>query len=295
MMQEPALTPESSPAPRALLIDTDSLLRRGWEKSLRAEGFAVTGTSEPEAALILTTSFKPDVVVLDLRLRAVGPHRAGFFAEVRSMTDAYLVGLTDHSDELERVRLLRAGADDVVTKPISTIELAARLRALLRRPRRITEGLVLGPPPTVMHYGPMQIDLGRRQAQVGGLNVNLTRIEFDLLAHLCQRPRDVSTRLELLRSIWGENWVGDDHVVDVHLSNLRRKLHHHAPGVVFISTVRGVGFRLADEVLRAPEAAVEVAAETVTQAVTTAEPSVAPVPAQAHADYLPADLLPETD
>jgi two-component system OmpR family response regulator len=295
MMQEPALTPESSPAPRALLIDTDSLLRRGWEKSLRAEGFAVTGTSEPEAALILTTSFKPDVVVLDLRLRAVGPHRAGFFAEVRSMTDAYLVGLTDHSDELERVRLLRAGADDVVTKPISTIELAARLRALLRRPRRITEGLVLGPPPTVMHYGPMQIDLGRRQAQVGGLNVNLTRIEFDLLAHLCQRPRDVSTRLELLRSIWGENWVGDDHVVDVHLSNLRRKLHHHAPDVVFISTVRGVGFRLADEVLRAPEAAVEVAAETVTQAVTTAEPSVAPVPAQAHADYLPADLLPETD
>lgn len=253
MMNEPALTPESSPAPRALLIDTDSLLRRGWEKSLRAEGFAVTGTSEPDAALILTSSFKPDVVVLDLRLRAVGPHRAGFFAEVRSMTDAYLVGLTDHSDELERVRLLRAGADDVVTKPISTIELAARLRALLRRPRRITEGLVLGPPPTVMHYGPLQIDLGRRQAQVNGFNAPLTRIEFDLLAHLCQRPRDVSTRLELLRSIWGENWVGDDHVVDVHLSNLRRKLHHFAPETVFIATVRGVGFRLSDELLRAPE------------------------------------------
>ena len=145
------------------------------------------------------------------------------------MTDAYLVGVTDHSDELERVRLLRAGADDVVTKPISTIELAARLRALLRRPRRITEGLVIGPPPTVMHYGPLQIDLGRRQAQVNGSNVALTRIEFELLAHLCQRPRDVSTRLELLRSIWGETWVGDDHVVDVHLSNLRRKLHHYSP------------------------------------------------------------------
>lgn len=282
MMNEPAMTPEASPAPRALLIDTDSLLRRGWEKSLRAEGFAVTGTSEPDAALILTSSFKPDVVVLDLRLRAVGPHRAGFFAEVRSMTDAYLVGLTDHSDELERVRLLRAGADDVVTKPISTIELAARLRALLRRPRRITEGLVLGPPPTVMHYGPLQIDLGRRQAQVNGSNVSLTRIEFDLLAHLCQRPRDVSTRLELLRSIWGENWVGDDHVVDVHLSNLRRKMHHFAPDTVFISTVRGVGFRLSDELLRAPEppapvAISEAAAEAVAEApAVDATPSLFP-------------------
>lgn len=253
MMNEPALTPEPSPAPRALLIDPDSLLRRSWEKSLRAEGFAVTGTSEPEAALILTSSFKPDVVILDLRLRAVGPHRTGFFAEVRGMTDAYLVGLTDHSDELERVRLLRAGADDVITKPISTIELAARLRALLRRPRRISEGLVLGPPPTVMTYGPLQIDLGRRQVQINGFNVGLTRIEFDLLAHLCQRPRDVSTRLELLRNIWGETWVGDDHVVDVHLSNLRRKLHHHAPDTPFISTVRGVGFRLSDEVLLTPE------------------------------------------
>ncbi len=106
-----------------------------------------------------------------------------------------------------------------------------------------------------MHYGPLQIDLGRRQAQVNGFNAPLTRIEFDLLAHLCQRPRDVSTRLELLRSIWGENWVGDDHVVDVHLSNLRRKLHHFAPETSFIATVRGVGFRLSDELLRAPEPA----------------------------------------
>jgi DNA-binding response OmpR family regulator len=141
----------------------------------------------------------------------------------------------------------------VISKPISTIELAARLRALLRRPRRITEGAILGPPPTVMHYGPLHIDLGRRQAKVDERVVNLTRIEFDLLGHLCQHPRDVSTRDELLRSIWGEHWVGDDHVVDVHLSNLRRKLHHLAPETTFITTVRGVGFRLSDEVLRAPD------------------------------------------
>jgi DNA-binding response OmpR family regulator len=251
-MPETAPTPDVNLAPRALLIDPDTLLRRSWEKALRAEGFAVTGTAEPDAGLILTSSFRPDIVVLDLRLRSVGAHRAGFFIEVRSLTDAYLIGVTDQSDELERVRLLRAGADDVISKPISTIELAARLRALLRRPRRITEGVVLGPPPTVMHYGVLQIDLGRRQVQVRGTVVNLTRIEFDLLGHLCQHPRDVSTREELLQSIWGEHWVGDDHVVDVHLSNLRRKLTHLSPETSFIATVRGVGFRLSDELLKAP-------------------------------------------
>ncbi len=252
MMNEPNPMADSAQAPRALLIDGDALLRRSWEKSLRAEGFAVTGTGEADAALILTGSFKPDVVMLDLRMRTAGSQRAGLFSEIRAMTDAYLVGITDHSDELERVRLLRAGADDLLTKPISSIELAAKLRALLRRPRRITEGLVLGPPPTIMHYGAMQIDLGRRQVVVEGSVVPLTRIEFDLLSHLCQRPRDVSTRAELLRNIWGEHWVGDDHVVDVHLSNLRRKLTQHAPSEHFILTVRGVGFRLSDELLRGP-------------------------------------------
>jgi two-component system OmpR family response regulator len=253
-MPEIAPTPDVTLAPRALLIDPDTLLRKSWEKALRAEGFAVTGTPDADAGLILTSSFKPDIVVLDLRLRPAGMHRAGYFAEIRGLTDAYLIGVTDQSDELERVRLLRAGADDVISKPISTIELAARLRALLRRPRRITEGVILGPPPTVMHYGPLHIDLGRRQVRINEVVVNLTRIEFDLLGHLCQHPRDVSTREELLRNIWGEHWVGDDHVVDVHLSNLRRKLNHHAPDTVFILTVRGVGFRLADELLRSPDA-----------------------------------------
>ena len=234
--------------------------------------------------MILTTSFLPDIVLLDMRLRSVGSHRSGFFAEVRGLTDAYIVVITDHSDELERVRLLRAGADDVLSKPISTIELAARLRALLRRPRRITEGVVLGPPPTVMHYGPLVIDLGRRQAQVNSQVVPLTRIEFDLLGHLCQRPRDVSTRQELLHSIWGETWVGDDHVVDVHLSNLRRKLHHFAPDTVFIATVRGVGFRLSDELLRAPDPA--PAAETATPEATTEDEPTAPA-------FEPSDLMPD--
>ena len=100
-----------------------------------------------------------------------------------------------------------------------------------------------------MRYGPLHIDLGRRQARINDTVVNLTRIEFDLLGHLCQHPRDVSTREELLRTIWGEHWVGNPHMVDVHLSNLRRKLHRRGPETRFIVTVRGVGFRLSDQIL----------------------------------------------
>ena len=79
-------TPDAHLAPRALLIDPDTLLRKSWEKALRAEGFAVTGTPEADAGLILTASFKPDIIVLDLRLRSIGTHRAAYFAEIRSLT-----------------------------------------------------------------------------------------------------------------------------------------------------------------------------------------------------------------
>ena len=120
-MPEIAPTPDVTLAPRALLIDPDTLLRKSWEKALRAEGFAVTGTPDADAGLILTSSFKPDIVVLDLRLRPAGMHRAGYFAEIRGLTDAYLIGVTDQSDELERVRLLRAGVEAaMVPNPFRT-------------------------------------------------------------------------------------------------------------------------------------------------------------------------------
>ena len=103
-------TRDAQLAPRALLIDPDTLVRRSWEKALRAEGFAVTGTSETQAGLILTASFKPDIVVLDLGLRSLG---TAYFAEIRSLTDAHLIGVTDQSEERDRVRRLHASVDDV--------------------------------------------------------------------------------------------------------------------------------------------------------------------------------------
>ena len=102
--------------------------------------------------------------------------------------------------------------------------------------------------------GPLTIDTGRHEIRLADVEVAATRIEFSLLEHLCRRPTEVASRSELLESVWGQNWVGDTHVVDVHLSNLRRKLDQAAPELRIVHTVRGVGFRISNEILDAAEA-----------------------------------------
>jgi len=143
--------------------------------------------------------------------------------------------------------MLHSGADDAVSVPVSPEELSARCHALLRRPRQMQNRVdtVLS---SVLNLGPLTIDLGRREVRIDDEEVATTRIEFSLLEQLCRRPTEVCTREDLLDAVWGPTWVGDNHVVDVHLSNLRRKLDKAAPEYKVIHTVRGVGFRLANDV-----------------------------------------------
>jgi DNA-binding winged helix-turn-helix (wHTH) protein len=132
-------------------------------------------------------------------------------------------------------------------------EIAARCHALLRRPREMRTDWDPIQPSTVT-LGPLSIDTGRHEIRLDGLEIPATRIEFSLLEHLCRRPTEVASRQDLLVSVWGPNWVGDTHVVDVHLSNLRRKLDKVAPDLRIVHTVRGVGFRISNELLDAAEA-----------------------------------------
>jgi len=106
---------------------------------------------------------------------------------------------------------------------------------------------------SVIALGPLTVDTGRHEIRFGDTEVAATRIEFSLLEHLCRRPTEVASRDALLESVWGPNWVGDTHVVDVHLSNLRRKLDQVASDMRIIHTVRGVGFRISNELLDAAE------------------------------------------
>jgi DNA-binding response OmpR family regulator len=210
---------------------------------LQDAAYDVRSVADGETALAVVADWAPDLVVLDLNL----PRLDGVEVcrRLRLMSTAYVLMLTARSDELDRLVGLTIGADDYVTKPFSARELVARVQVLLRRPRLIQGAPVPvpGPGPGAQRaFGPLTLDTEGRDVSVGGIPVPLTRIEYDVLDALTERPGRVLTRDVLRERIWGGGWFADDHAVDVHLSNLRRKLT--AAGVTdLITTVRGVGYR----------------------------------------------------
>ncbi len=244
------MEPNSQFAPRVLLAIDDLRLRRTNEAGLRAAGFAVSAPGDAEAVTVLAESFSPDVLVIDTSLQ--GPDNRPLYQRLRTETDSYLLCIDSAGRDRARVEVLRSGADDAVSVPVTPDEIAARCYALLRRPREMrTDWDPVQQ--TIVTLGPLVVDTGRHEIKLNDLEIAATRIEFALLEHLCRRPTEVASRSELLESVWGPNWVGDTHVVDVHLSNLRRKLDKAAPEIRVVHTVRGVGFRISNEILDAAE------------------------------------------
>jgi DNA-binding response OmpR family regulator len=240
------MEPHTQFAPRVLLAVDDLHLRRHSEAGLRAAGFSVSSPTDAEAARILAQSFSPDVMVVDAALH--GADDRPLYKQLRTESDRYLLCIDGNGRDRTRVEVLRSGADDAVSLPISPDELAARCHALLRRPRELKSDWDPGSP-SVVTLGPLMVDSGRHEIRLCSTEIPATRIEFSLLEHLVRRPSEVASRSDLLEAVWGPNWVGDTHVVDVHLSNLRRKLDKAAPELRVIHTVRGVGFRLGNDIL----------------------------------------------
>jgi DNA-binding response OmpR family regulator len=206
---------------------------------LDGEGFAVETAADGASAIATAKSFAPDVILLDLRLP--GEDGVDVCRRLRTFTDAYVVVVSGRLDEDDKLAALAAGADDYLTKPFSPRELVARIRAMLRRPRAAGSGPARG---KVRVVGRITVDLDAREATLDGRVVELTRLEFDLIAALAERPRVALTRAQLLERVWGPNWFGDEHVVDVHVSKLRQKLGDDARKPMLLRTVRGVGYRL---------------------------------------------------
>jgi DNA-binding response OmpR family regulator len=222
---------------RALVVDDAAEFRELVGSVLRSEGFLVEAVEDGPAALSVARSFAPDVVLLDIGLP--GMDGVEVCRQLRTFTDAYVVMLTGREDEVDKLIGLSVGADDYVTKPFSPRELVARVRAMLRRPRAASTAAA-----PARRVGALEVDPAAREAKLEGRVVELTRIEFDLLDALSERPRTALTRWQLLQRVWGPNWFGDDHVVDVHVSKLRQKLGDDAHAPRYITTVRGVGYRL---------------------------------------------------
>ncbi len=220
--------------PKALLVEDTAEFAMLGANLLSREGYEVVEAGDGETALTRAREVNPELVLLDVALPGID----GFEVcrRLREFSDAYVIMVTARTEEIDRVVGLTVGADDYVTKPFSARELAARIAAMRRRPRQ-------QPNPDVRHFADLAIDTGAREVHLAGQPVPLTRIEYELLERLSSAPRRSFTRVQLLDSVWGGEWYGDSHAVDVHMANLRKKLGESGGDPRFIRTVRGVGFR----------------------------------------------------
>lgn len=238
-------TTESISAPRVLVVDDEAPLARVVASYLEREGFEVDVAFDGPSAVEAAREGSPELVVLDVMLPGIDGLEV--CRQIRTFSDCYVLMLTARDEEVDKVIGLTVGADDYLVKPFSPRELVARVRAMLRRPRMLGTSEPPGPEreSSVISAGDVAVDPVARVAWVDGSEVELTRMEFDLLAALVAEPRRAFSRRELISRVWGSEWFGDEHIVDVHVGHLRRKLGDDATQPRYIRTVRGVGYGMA--------------------------------------------------
>ena len=231
--------PRSAAGLRALVVEDETSLARVLGSYLERDGFETTLSHDGLHAVVTARDVDPDVIILDLGLPSLGGIEV--CRQIRTFSDAYVVMLTARSEEVDTLIGLSVGADDYITKPFSPRELMARIQAMLRRPRSPREE---EDQHHDLRFGDLRIDVQGRDVWLDDEPVALTRTEFDLLAALAERPRMAFSRRQLIDHVWGQMWVGDEHLVDVHIGHLRRKLGDDATEGRFVRTVRGVGYRM---------------------------------------------------
>jgi two-component system KDP operon response regulator KdpE len=223
---------------RVLVIDDEEQIRRALKSVLQARRYEVELAATAEEGLELTASRTPDVIILDLTL----PGMSGLEAcqRLREWFQGPILILSVRNADDDKIAALDLGADDYLTKPFSTGELLARIRALLRRTQGADATV------TELRTGDLHIDFAKRIVSVNDRPVRLTRTEFDILAVLARNAGRVVTSGMLLDQVWGPEYVGDTQALRVHVSHLRRKIE--SPGDVsrYILTEPGVGFRFAE-------------------------------------------------
>jgi two-component system, OmpR family, alkaline phosphatase synthesis response regulator PhoP len=223
---------------RILLVEDDPAIATGLALNLKIAGYAPTVAVDGEAALAALSTDKPDLLLLDINL----PKKNGIalMAELRRAGDTTpIIVLSARSDEYDKVAALRLGADDYVTKPFSLAELMARVDAVLRRIPTTTAAT----PSSLMNFGDIAIDRAMRCVTLGGADIKLTRLEFELLCFLAEHPAQVFSRQELLRRVWGQR-RGSPRTIDNFVAQLRSKLETDPENPRHLITVRGSGYRL---------------------------------------------------
>lgn len=221
---------------RVLVIEDEESFRDALKFMLSREGFDVTLASNGAEGMKLFDSINPDLVLLDLMLPEVSGTEVCKYIRTKSNTPVIM--LTAKDTEIDKVVGLELGADDYVTKPFSTRELLARIKAVLRRGGEIEVDMV-----GAVEVGPIRMDVERHVLSVNGEAVSMPLKEFELLEFLMRNSGRVLTRGQLMDRVWGSDYVGDGKTLDVHVKRIRSKIEPDPANPVFLTTVRGLGYR----------------------------------------------------
>ena len=227
----------------ALVVDDEPKIRDLARRYLEADGFEVLEAADGEAALTVLAETEPDIVVTDIMMPVL--NGLELLRQIRLTSSVPVVMLTARDDEIDKVLALTTGADDYVTKPFGGRELAARLRAILRRLQPPHAAAAGGGEATeaALTFAGITIDPGRRSVHTSSGTVTVTALDYDLLLALARNPGLVLSRRQLLAAVWDDDAYVDERVVDVHIRTLRRALGDDAAHPSIIETVRSVGYR----------------------------------------------------
>jgi DNA-binding response OmpR family regulator len=244
--RQPPMTTEDSP--RAVVIEDEQPLARLLTGCLTRAKFEVTAAYDGPSGLAMVREVRPEVVILDLGLP--GLDGIEVCRRIRTFSDCFVLMLTARAEEADTLLGLSAGADAYMTKPFSPRELIARIAALRRRAQiTTTNGTATTSSPSAngpLEWGDLRLDPDGREVHYEEQLVDLTRTEFDILRVLVESPSRVFSRGDMLDQVWGQGWIGDGHVIDVHIAHIRRKLTELGAPSAIIRSVRGVGYRLGD-------------------------------------------------
>ena len=221
--------------PRVLVVDDELQIRRFLRISLEANGYVVDEADNGQEAILKSARLRPDLVILDLGLPDMDGQEV--LKRLREWSQVPVIVLSVRDNDREIVALLDAGADDYLTKPFSVDELLARIRMALRHAR-------LEEKPAIFSCGPIQVDLARRMVTRNGEVVKLTPTEYALLRLLIQHAGRVLTHKQILKEVWGAEYMNETHYLRVYFAQLRQKLEDNPALPKIIHTEPGVGYRL---------------------------------------------------
>ena len=223
---------------KILLVEDESAIREPLAFLLEQEGYDVIQAADGREGLELWRLHGSDLILLDLMLPVISGTEV--CREIRKTSDVPIIMLTAKDSEFDKVIGLEIGADDYVTKPYSTRELIARVRAVLRRRAADSTGIKQD---SILEAGPVRMDLERHRVEVNGTAVALPLKEFELLEYLIENQNRVLTRAQLIDQIWGSNYFGDTKTLDVHVKRLRAKIEPDSANPRHLITVRGLGYK----------------------------------------------------